>query len=247
MESLNWIFIIFTNGFPTEFSLIIITIVCSLARPREENFAEFHGRKKTAEYIEMRKKKFRSINQKPIKLLAYLCKNKKLSCQSKGEKKRCCENIINRIFYYLIPSRSSSVCTEHKSAMINKSLGLLHKMLRTRSYAQLACKTRLVSRWCCEASRNRRFILHKKERNKAINLSTDQLITRLVDEEHMMMTRRIETSADNVRGSDGNQVEMSSHFCRWLDIRTERSLRKCVTIRVKIFNRREGKTNKTSC
>lgn len=48
-------------------------------------------------YIEMRKIP-RSINQKPIKLLAYLCKNKKLSCQStrwseRGRERwrRCCK------------------------------------------------------------------------------------------------------------------------------------------------------------
>lgn len=63
--------------------LIIRTII---ARSREcKNFAEFHGVKII--YIEMRNK-FRSINQKPIKLLAYLCKNKKLSCQSREKREK---------------------------------------------------------------------------------------------------------------------------------------------------------------
>jgi hypothetical protein len=77
-------FIIFTNGFPMEFSVIIITIICLCSRASESGKISRNSTRESCKniiHIEMRKIP-RSINQKPIKLLAYLCKNKKLSCQS---------------------------------------------------------------------------------------------------------------------------------------------------------------------
>lgn len=78
------LYIFFTNGFPTEFSVIVGTIIRAHSRVRK-----FRGIPRGVKiiYIEMRNK-FRSINQKPIKLLAYLCKNKKLSCQSREKREK---------------------------------------------------------------------------------------------------------------------------------------------------------------
>lgn len=50
-------------------------------------------------YLYWNEKKFRSINQKPIKLLAYLRKNKKLSCQSSAREGR--RGVVGKIEYFI--------------------------------------------------------------------------------------------------------------------------------------------------
>ena len=90
---LKWIFIIFTNGFPTEFSVITITIIGERAIVRKFRGIPWNEEEEK-NYLYW--KYSRSINQKPIKLLAYLCKNKKLSCQSSTRGKSAREREVRK-------------------------------------------------------------------------------------------------------------------------------------------------------
>lgn len=85
--------IIFTNGFPTEFS--VINTSPSFTREKSEKFSQNCVElKKIFIYIEMRN--FLFNKSKTNKTIGIFVQNKKLSCQSSKWRR-------NRIFYYLKP------------------------------------------------------------------------------------------------------------------------------------------------
>lgn len=237
--SLKWILLFSRMGFLRSF---LLSSAPSFARAKEcENFAEFHEVwKKYLYWNENKKKSFRSINQKPIKLLAYLCKIKSYRARRVREKRKRGEIELGwwsaaETFMAIV-----AVGWRHESSMRNITLS--HKIPNARSceraHRSHVKRKRLACCWTlCDRLRERSGKCKtKKAWNEAINLAMDQLITSVYSNTWWLSGYRWGQTVINLKWAP----------ILWsLDTRYGCWTRKYVTIRVKIsYNRREGKPTK---